>query len=183
MGVCMLATIGWIATDLGARFPAEVFQNTTTIKAHLDCVKAGYMQPFLGFLACLELYCGYVAYQGYHENITRLPGDFFVGKSFLPKDEKQAEEMKLKELENGRLAMIAFSGIVTQAVACDKIGQPGFPYFADIHDLKWPAGETSLLAWYYQIPGSINEGAEPYYWLEYKGTFSFMHDFGWTVNP
>merc|ERR1719191_1066569 len=58
--VCMLATIGWIATDLGARFPGEVFQNTTTVKAHLDCVIAGYMQPFLGAVGVLELYCGYV---------------------------------------------------------------------------------------------------------------------------
>ena len=34
-------------------------------------------------------------------------------------------EMQLKELENGRLAMLAFSGIVTQAVLTGK----GFPYF------------------------------------------------------
>jgi len=30
-----------------------------------------------------------------------------------------------KELENGRAAMLAFAGIVTQAVATNK----GFPYF------------------------------------------------------
>merc|ERR1711904_1966 len=38
--VCMLATLGWIATDLGVRFPASVFQNTDTINAHNDLVKA-----------------------------------------------------------------------------------------------------------------------------------------------
>jgi hypothetical protein len=33
--------------------------------------------------------------------------------------------MALKELENGRLAMVAFSGIITQAALTGK----GFPYF------------------------------------------------------
>eukprot|EP00929_Paragymnodinium_shiwhaense_P104679 TRINITY_DN692_c0_g1_i8.p1 TRINITY_DN692_c0_g1~~TRINITY_DN692_c0_g1_i8.p1 ORF type:complete len:520 (-),score=157.26 TRINITY_DN692_c0_g1_i8:71-1630(-) len=173
--VCMLATIGWLATDLGARFPGEVFQNTTTINAHLDCVKAGYMQPFLGFIGCLELYGGYLDYLGQSQKITREPGNFFVGTQFLPKDPEQAESMKLKELENGRLAMLAFSGIVTQAVACDKAGQPGFPYFADIHNVRWPAGETGLLGWQYQLPGAIKEGEEfPSFWLEYEGTFKYI---------
>merc|ERR1719222_203266 len=62
--VCMLATIGWIATDLGARFPGEVFQNATTVSAHDDCVNAGYMQPFLGTIGCLELYGGWLLMQG-----------------------------------------------------------------------------------------------------------------------
>jgi len=184
--ICMLATIGWITTDLGVRFPAETFQNTTTIRAHLDCCLNGYMQPFLGAIGVLEIYLTYVYFQGYTSRIERLPGDFFVGKQFLPKDPEQAEDMKLKELENGRLAMIAFSGIVTQAVACDKIGQPGFPYIADIHNVRWSSDYNGFLGWQYQYPGVFDEDQmaleKQAYWMEYKGTFSFLHDFGLSVN-
>jgi len=121
----MLATIGWIATDLGWRFPGEVFQNTTTIGAHDACLKAGYMQPFLGSIGVFELYGGYLWFQGMSNNmgsgdLPRDAGDYFVGKQFLPKDEEKANEMKLRELENGRLAMLAFGGIVTEAVATQK---------------------------------------------------------------
>jgi len=45
--------------------------------------------------------------------------------NYLPKDPAKAEAMKLKELKNGRLAMLAFSGVITQSVLYDK----GFPYF------------------------------------------------------
>merc|ERR1712190_422123 len=54
--VCMLATLGWIATDLGARFPGEMFQKVSTIEAHDKMVDAGLMQPFLGTVFAYELY-------------------------------------------------------------------------------------------------------------------------------
>lgn len=47
--------------------------------------------------------------------VNRDAGDFFLGKQFLPKEPAKEKDMRLKELENGRLAMFAFSGIVTQA--------------------------------------------------------------------
>lgn len=118
--VCMLATVGWIATDLGVRFPGEVFQKCTTMSAHDQLVDAGIMGPFLGAIACYELYAGWLFFQGFEGKINRDAGDFFLGKNFLPKDEDKANEMKLKELENGRLAMLAFSGIVTQAALTGK---------------------------------------------------------------
>jgi light-harvesting complex I chlorophyll a/b binding protein 1 len=57
----------------------------------------------------------------------RAPGDFgFDPLSFSAgKSDKVKAEFAAKEIENGRLAMLAFGGIVTQAVLNDK----GFPYF------------------------------------------------------
>jgi len=52
-------------------------------------------------------------------------GDLDFGKGFLPKTEEGQIQMKIKELKNGRLAMLAFGGAITQA----KIfGNPHFPF-------------------------------------------------------
>lgn len=118
--VCMLATIGWIATDCGWRFPGEIFQKVSTVEAHDAMVKAGIMGPFLATVGVYEIYGGWLCLQGFEGNIKREAGDFFFGKNFLPKDEEQANVMRLKELENGRLAMLAFSGICTQSVLTGK---------------------------------------------------------------
>merc|ERR1719439_362912 len=67
----------------------------------------------IGYLAILEMLDG----------SGRQPGDF--GFDPLQIGGANDPEMQLKELENGRLAMLAFSGIVTQAVLTGK----GFPYF------------------------------------------------------
>jgi hypothetical protein len=113
--VCMLATVGWMATDLGMRFPSDQFQGLSTLEAHDKMVSAGVMGPMLGVIGCGELFSGWLLFEGWFGGVNRDSGDFFFGKQFLPKDEAKANEMRLKELENGRLAMLAFSGIVTQA--------------------------------------------------------------------
>jgi len=43
----------------------------------------------------------------------RTPGDYGWGTDFLSKDPVAADKMRLKELKNGRLAMIAFIGIAS----------------------------------------------------------------------
>ena len=51
-------------------------------------------------------------------------GDYRLGVNFLPSDEAKVKEMKLKELKNGRLAMLAFGGAITQATLTGN----GFPW-------------------------------------------------------
>merc|ERR1711972_1290643 len=62
--VCMLAVLGWIATDLGIRFPGEKFQGVSTIDAHDTMVEAGVMTPFLCSIAILEIYAFWLAKEG-----------------------------------------------------------------------------------------------------------------------
>ena len=121
--IAMLATVGWIATDLGARFPGEKFQSVAnTIEAHDKMVEAGYMLPFFGAVGVFELFALWLFFQSWPigDGINRDAGDYYFGKQFLPKDPEKENDMRLKELENGRLAMFAFSGIVTQAVITGK---------------------------------------------------------------
>lgn len=113
--VAMLATVGWIATDLGLRVPGAPFEQLTTIQAHNVLVKSGSMPHLLVWLGYAELF-GFLAMNNAMEGRTdREAGDF--GLRFLyPQDAKGQAEMQLKELRNGRLAMLAFSGIVTVSV-------------------------------------------------------------------
>lgn len=59
------------------------------------------------------------------EGSGRKPGEFKFDPLGFAKDEKSFKDLELKELKNGRLAMLAFSGIITQAALTGK----GFPYF------------------------------------------------------
>ncbi|CAE8679264.1 unnamed protein product [Polarella glacialis] len=119
--ICMLATVGWIATDLGMRFPGEKFAAiANSVNAHDQCVQAGYMTPFLGAIGTFELYSLWLIFEGWEGKAQRDAGDYFLGKKFLPADPEKNASMRMKEIENGRLAMFAFSGIVTQAVVTGK---------------------------------------------------------------
>ena len=66
-----------------------------------------------------------LALQNTLEGGDRLPGDFGFAYTKGCTSEADKLTMRAKELENGRAAMLAFAGVVTQAVALDK----GFPYF------------------------------------------------------
>jgi hypothetical protein len=122
--VAMLATVGWITTDLGYRVPGDVFQ-CSTIDAHDVLVKFGAMPQMLVWFGYAELF-GFLAIVKMMEFKTdRKPGDFGL-RAFYPKDEKGQYDMQLKELRNGRLAMLAYGGIVTAAVLT---GKP-WPFFA-----------------------------------------------------
>jgi len=82
------------------------------------------MTQILLFVAVIET-VGFVALKEMIvDGSGRKPGDY----SFDPLKFGKADdpEWQLKELRNGRLAMLAFSGIVTQSALT---GGAGFPYF------------------------------------------------------
>lgn len=121
--VAMLATVGFVATEF-VRLPGDV-HSVSSIEAHNAGVAAGSMYQILTLIAALE-FIGIVALKQTFDG-SRMPGDFgFDPLGFYNgKSSDQKAKLQAQELENGRTAMLAFAGIVTQAVVTGK----GFPYF------------------------------------------------------
>jgi len=124
--VAMLATLGYVAVDLGLRFPSPKYLGLTSLTAHDAMVKSGDMAVGLLFIGLLELFGGVAIYE-MSKGSDRQPGDFVFDPLGLASDSARLQRYQLNELKNGRLAMLAFSGIVTQAALTEK----GFPYMFD----------------------------------------------------
>merc|ERR1712007_382680 len=85
-----------------------------SIDAHTEFAGAsGVNFQILFWLFLVELCC---AKKVFEWNSLECAGDYGFGLAFLPKDEAGQRTIRLKELKNGRLAMIAFGGAVTQAM-------------------------------------------------------------------
>ncbi|KAI2501392.1 chlorophyll A-B binding protein [Fragilaria crotonensis] len=82
------------------------------------------MIQIFGWISFLEA-CSFPAYANMNE-YDREPGDFsFDPLGLYPTDPEKQKNMKLSELKNGRLAMIAIGGMVAGATVTGH----GFPYF------------------------------------------------------
>ena len=125
--IAMLATVGWICTSLGIHLPGDV-HDVSTIAAHDAGVAAGSMQQILLWTHFAEI-LGTKAVIEMYEGSGRTPGYFGFDPLKLSEGKSDTIKMELrqKELNNGRLAMLAFSGLVTQSVLYGK----DFPYLFD----------------------------------------------------
>merc|ERR1712039_83206 len=121
-----------------------------------NALNAVYTEP--GGLGLLIFAAGYIESVTYDGKITMLdmfegkedkvPGDFNFGAGFLKgKSDKEVYDMKLKELNNGRLAMLAFTGMVHHNIV---VKGPLFPLFPD----NWTGPEPWLAT---SMVGGINE--------------------------
>jgi hypothetical protein len=125
--MAMLAITGFIVVDLGVRVQPlpESWQGLTAATAHDPMVQYGALGNIALFVCILEM-VSYIGVSQMLQGSGREPGYFgFDPMGFLKnKSEAEIRTMKMKELSNGRLAMLAFSGAVTQSVLYDS----GFPY-------------------------------------------------------
>eukprot|EP00571_Detonula_confervacea_P014959 CAMPEP_0172308518 /NCGR_PEP_ID=MMETSP1058-20130122/9083_1 /TAXON_ID=83371 /ORGANISM="Detonula confervacea, Strain CCMP 353" /LENGTH=203 /DNA_ID=CAMNT_0013020953 /DNA_START=30 /DNA_END=641 /DNA_ORIENTATION=+ len=125
--MCQLAWLGYVAVDVGVRVPGypEALSGATSATAHLPAVEYGALGNIFVWIAIAEM-TSWIGVSQMLQGSGRAPGDFGFGKGLLKgKSDAQIENMKLKEITHCRLAMLAFSGVVTQSVLFDK----GFPYF------------------------------------------------------
>ena len=52
--ICMLASLGWVAVDLGFRFPKPEFQGVMSMDAHDVGVESGLMTVLFAAIFCVE---------------------------------------------------------------------------------------------------------------------------------
>ena len=129
--IAMLAWAGWIATDFGLRFPGSIYsvENIpTAYNAHDILVQQGSMTVLLLFVGLIEFCTGSVLVEVSKGESDREAGYFgFDPLKFMEgKPADQVMAMKTKEINNGRLAMLAFGGVATQSALGDAYHS--FPY-------------------------------------------------------
>jgi len=125
--ICMLAYVGFVAPDIGFHiypFP-EAYEGLTSVTAHDALVEQGGMGQIFLWISIAET-ISLVAVMQMLAGSGRAPGDFgFDPLNFMKdKTDEEKKEMQMREIANGRLAMMAFSGVITQAV----LTQGPFPY-------------------------------------------------------
>jgi hypothetical protein len=147
--ICMLGVAGYVSVDLGFRVPFA--PEVLSINAHDAAVDNGSFTFLLLVLATIEITTGIPkVFQLLNDPDAAPPGDFKfdpLGFSATGSPEMK-KDMAEKELANGRLAMLAFSGILTQS----SLTGGGFPY-----TYNGPSDFVPPLAWT-TLPGICASG-------------------------
>lgn len=112
----MLACAGVIGTSL-FHLPGDV-HDVGLVAAHDAAVKSGSLGQVLLWTSLFELITARAVWQ-MMEGSGRQPGYFGFDPLKFSTPAKKAD-LEAKELENGRLAMLAFGGMITTAVLTGK---------------------------------------------------------------
>jgi len=121
--IAMLATVGYIAVDVGIIFH-PYGAGLSSAEAHDVMCANGVMGNALLWIGFLEM-TSYIGVAEMLQGSGREPGNLGLGTQYLPEDAEKARKLRYQEIMNGRLAMLAFGGIQTQSILLAK----SFPYF------------------------------------------------------
>jgi len=135
--VAMMAWFGWLATDgafgITLRFPGDIYSVENipnSYNAHNILVEQGSMTFLLLCCGLVEFCTGAALVQVSKGELTdRDAGEFGLDPlQFLKgKTADEKKRMMTREIANGRLAMLAFGAVATQAALGE--GTQNFPYF------------------------------------------------------
>lgn len=121
--LCMMAIVGCITVDAGWHFPGAKYEGLSSVVAHDAMVTSGNMGALFSIIGIIEVISGTAIAQA-QAGSDREPGDFALDPLKFCETPETKARMKLAEITHARLAMLAFSGLITQAVAVS----PQFPY-------------------------------------------------------
>eukprot|EP00629_Pelagomonadales_sp_RCC1024_P009719 CAMPEP_0119259902 /NCGR_PEP_ID=MMETSP1329-20130426/529_1 /TAXON_ID=114041 /ORGANISM="Genus nov. species nov., Strain RCC1024" /LENGTH=221 /DNA_ID=CAMNT_0007259311 /DNA_START=52 /DNA_END=717 /DNA_ORIENTATION=+ len=122
--ICMLATVGYLTVDAGIHFPGAKYAGIDALHAHDAMLATGNMGVMLLFAAVVEL-TSMTAVIGATKGSGRAAGDFGLDPLEFCGNPETKSFMLEAEITHARLAMLGFSGLVTQSALLEK----GFPYF------------------------------------------------------
>jgi len=106
--IAMLATVGVIVQTF-YQLPDDVFAHPRPTEAFISLLneRPEALLQIVALQSIIELTVG-------KQDPNEAPGDVGFGAAFKPRDEEKFADLQLKELKNGRLAMLAISGMLTQ---------------------------------------------------------------------
>jgi hypothetical protein len=133
--VAMLATVGWLVQSAGIHFPSPdgIYDKANPVDAFFSVGPSPLLQIFLTIGALESInHKGKLGMTDMHTDPNTEIGKFdlwFYGASQLKgKTQEQIDDLKLKELRNGRLAMFAIGGLVHQTLIAGTETFGAFPY-------------------------------------------------------
>mmetsp|Transcript_5781 Transcript_5781/g.8672 ORF Transcript_5781/g.8672 Transcript_5781/m.8672 type:complete len:118 (+) Transcript_5781:564-917(+) len=113
----MLAVVGWVWPEIFGKLAS----NDVTTTHALEAIQQASGQWWVQFL----FLCGVIEANKFkHENLEQNQYPFFDPFNLYPKDEEGKKNMQLKELKNGRAAMIAFAALTSHSLIPGSV--PGF---------------------------------------------------------